>query len=155
MNNLDCELHIFGKIDDGFKNLFYKVVEDNRFVRYEGFIPNDSVIETLSNYCCLLFPTYYYGEGFPATLLEAYMASLPIIASNWKYNSEIIIDNKTGFLFTVRDIDGIIAAILKLIKDKDNYYRFRMHALQRSELFTPDKALSPLIVELEKNEDYI
>jgi len=98
----------------------------------------------------MIFPTYYYGEGFPATLLEANMAGLPILASNWKYNNEIVIDNTSGYLFEPRNISNIYDCILRAFDNIDVLYKMRFAALENADKYTPEKALKPLFNTLEE-----
>ncbi len=37
--------------------------------------------------------------GFAGTLIDAMAAGVPVIASNWKYNPEIVIENVTGRIY--------------------------------------------------------
>jgi glycosyltransferase involved in cell wall biosynthesis len=46
--------------------------------------------KVLRDYFALLFPIYYIGEGFAGTAIDAFSAGVPVIASDWKYNSEVI-----------------------------------------------------------------
>ena len=66
--------------------------------KYKGVLQPDEVIPTLNRYDALVFPTHYEGEGCPGILVEALSASLPIIASDWKYNMEFVEDCDNGFI---------------------------------------------------------
>ena len=65
-------------------------------VHYGGLVPFYKSVEVLKNYFALLFPTYYEGEGFAGTLIDALAAGVPVIASDWRYNPEIVEDGMTG-----------------------------------------------------------
>lgn len=150
-NEKKYQLDIFGAIDESYKAEFNNALKKfNSFVQYCGFIDDEKVIDTLSQYHFMIFPTYYYGEGFPATLLEANMAGLPILASNWKYNNEIIIDNTSGYLFEPRNISNISDCILRAFDNIDTLYEMRFAALDNAEKYTPEKALKPLFDTLEE-----
>lgn len=58
------------------------------------------------------------GEGFGRTITEAMMLSKPVIAFNDSGPSEIIINEKTGFLIEPKNIDEYSNAILKLYNNK-------------------------------------
>lgn len=49
------------------------------------------------------FPTYYHNECLPLVLIEAMQFSLPIVSTNEGGISDIVEDNKTGFLVPKRD----------------------------------------------------
>lgn len=65
------------------------------YIRYGGSVPFDKSVNVLKDYFALLFPTYYEGEGFAGTLIDAYSAGAPVIviAFDWKYNSELVNEN--------------------------------------------------------------
>ena len=69
-------------------------------VQYKGFIDLRDIknYDILASYDALLFPTYWHGEGFPGIIVDAFIAGLPVIASDWHLNKEIVSDGETGFL---------------------------------------------------------
>ncbi|MDD3397319.1 MAG: glycosyltransferase [Clostridia bacterium] len=141
--NATIDLTIYGKISPSFENDFKLAIEANKKnVKYGGIIPDDKVISTLSDYFMLLFPTFFFGEGFPATLLESYMAGLPAIASNWKYNSELIDNGINGILFDPITVDGLNNAIENIINNKEKIILFKKNVYVFSKKFTPECALN-------------
>lgn len=92
-------LDIYGPIRKDFEPEFQDMVRGAEHIRYCGRLTGDAIVPTLARYDCMVFPTHYEGEGFPGAVLESFMAGVPVIASNWKYNSEFVQDKKTGLLF--------------------------------------------------------
>ncbi len=92
-------LNIFGQIDSGQTEWFSRLQEIlPSYIQYRGLIPFDKSVEVIKEYFALLFPTYYEGEGFAGTLIDAYAAGVPVIASDWKYNSELVNEN-VGYVY--------------------------------------------------------
>ncbi|MDR1569167.1 MAG: glycosyltransferase family 4 protein [Oscillospiraceae bacterium] len=91
----------------------------NEPIRYRGILDYHTAFLKLNEYDCLLFPTYFDGECFAGTIFEGFAAGLPIIATDWLYNSEFIQDGKNGFLVPIRRPD-IIADKLELLADRDD-----------------------------------
>src|SRR5690625_4771675 len=58
-------------------------------VSYKGEFDSLKFGNILMNYDVLLLPTYYNGEGYPGSIVEAYLSGLPVITSNWKYIPEM------------------------------------------------------------------
>ena len=56
-----------------------------------------------------------YSEGMANCLLEAMAVGLPVIASDIKGNIEIVVDQKTGFLFQSGDQSALVDKIIRLI----------------------------------------
>ena len=57
------------------------------------------------------------NEGMPIALIEAQLASIPIVATNVGSVSEVVIKNKTGIICHKND-DELITAVKKLAADK-------------------------------------
>ena len=78
-----------------------------KYVSYGGKVPFDKSVDILKNYFALLFPTYYDGEGFAGTLIDAFSAGVPVIASDWKYNAEIV-NEKVGIVYSAKDRKAVL-----------------------------------------------
>lgn len=69
------------------------------------------------------------SEGFPMVLLEAMSCGLPIIASNVGGISEIIQDNRNGFLVQTGNPEDIAKKVLILLKDETMREKISIHNL--------------------------
>ena len=109
----------YGAIEDDYKDVFLESVTKYDNVRYNGVLnlTDISGYEKLADYDVMLFPTYWDGEGFPGVVLDAYMAGLPIIATDWNLNKEVITDEKTGYLIPIHD-SKVLADKMQHILDK-------------------------------------
>lgn len=133
------QLHIYGKVAPDFQEKFDNSIEENsKFVKYCGIKNSDQGVETLSKYFCLLFPTYYEGEGFAGTILDGFAAGTPVIANDWKYNKEIINDNETGMIYPYRDINVAAQKICQLYNNKKLYKKIQDNSKKESKNYTPD-----------------
>ncbi len=63
-----------------------------------------------------VMPSFKEGLGFNA--LEAMACLKPVVASNVGGIKDTVIDNKTGLMVEPRDVKGLAAAIIRLLKDK-------------------------------------
>lgn len=112
-------LDIYGPISEGYKKTLLNYIDTNNpyNIDYKGLLQPEEIQSILINYDALIFPTFYSGEGFPGIVLDAYMAGLPVIASDWKYNKEVIIDKKTGFLFKTHSLNQLEQILLNLVNN--------------------------------------
>lgn len=139
-------LDIYGQIDSNQIEWF----EDMKatfpdFVKYGGLVPFDESTEVLKNYFALLFPTYYEGEGFAGTLIDAFAAGVPVIASDWKYNAEIVVDGQLGYIYSLKDEDGF-KNILKRISTGDcSVHSMKKECLNSAEKYLPENVLECLL----------
>ena len=119
-------LDIYGLVPDDYANALTKLIDDNKqFVNYKGIIDYDKTVEVLSNYFVMLFPTFYYGEGFPGNVVDAYNSGLPIIATDWLYNKDVICDGRNGVLVPINSPESLASAILDLYNNRERHYKDR------------------------------
>ena len=145
----DCKytLSIYGKIDPDYKDAFLGAISNSAFnaIQYGGALDDNEVMDKLASHWIMLFPTRYPGEGFPATVLEGMMAGLPIIASDWKYNSEIIEDGYNGLLFDLESKEnGLIEKIKYLSENQDIVISMHNNSLEKAKRFSPAVVLEPM-----------
>ena len=142
-------LDIYGQIDKTYIERF-KEIENNSpdYIRYCGCVEYNKTTETLKNYYLLLFPTFYAGEGFAGTLIDAYAAGVPVISSDWKYNSEIVKEGITGFLYQTRNIDELKNRLDGLVGEKEKINSMKINCIMEAKKYTPEKVIEILINNL-------
>jgi len=107
-------LDIYGQIEKGYEERFEQLRLDfPNYISYKGVVPFNESINTLKGYYALLFPTYYEGEGFPGTIIDSFSAGLPVVATDWKYNSEIITHNVNGIIYN-NEVDELVQILIDL-----------------------------------------
>ena len=120
-------LDIYGPVDENQTEWFDKLqTAFPQYLHYCGCVNSDKSVDVLKAYFALLFPTFYDGEGFAGTLIDAFSSGVPVIASDWKYHPEIVHENvgiiyPTGIIKALADILKTVAANPKVIIDKKPY----------------------------------
>lgn len=133
-------LDIFGYINSEFNDEFKKILlSDN--INYKGLIHYNTTNIILKEYFALLFPTYWPGEGFPGTILDSMYAGIPIIATNWNSNSELIEHKKNGLIVEVQSPQEIKKALLFLIKSVKTRNLMAHNNFKESYRFTEENVL--------------
>lgn len=141
-----CSLDIYGRIDDGYVERFEKVLKQvTNAIQYKGMVPYDKSVDAIKDYYALLFPTYWKGEGFPGTIVDAFSAGLPVIATNWNCNDEIIENKKNGLLYPNLEIKNLKEAICWLIDNKDEMNEFKNNCLISAEKYQPDEYIRKIV----------
>jgi len=144
-------LDIYGICPPDYQGAFDALLKENReFVRYGGVVDFDKTTETLSSYFAMLLPTYYYGEGFPGCVVDAYNAALPIIATDWNYNADVIVEGENGFLVPIKDAKSISEALVKLYRNRQLAFDIAMRNLACAEEYKPDKVLEEFYEFMDK-----
>lgn len=137
-----CTLDIFGLPDDDYKETFDEIIETMpEYVKFRGLLAFDKTSETLKDYYALLFPTYHHGEGFPGTVIDAYASGLPIVASDWRFNREVINDGETGLIYETRNQAAFIACIEEMITSQDLVWQMKKNCLTQAYKYLPDSSL--------------
>jgi glycosyltransferase involved in cell wall biosynthesis len=80
-------------------------------IRFLGTREKPFVQEQLKRTKALVFPSIVY-EGLPNTILEAYSASTPVIASDIDNINSIVTNSYNGMLFKLGDSDSLAQSIL-------------------------------------------
>lgn len=137
-------LDIYGQIDTEQTEWFAHLKESfPDYVRYGGLVPFDKSVEVLKNYFALLFPTYYDGEGFAGTLIDAFSAGVPVIASDWKYNAEIVND-RVGYVYPTKDGAAFAACLEKAALNPADLLEKKKQCLKEAGKYTIEKAVQIL-----------
>lgn len=112
-------IDFFGPVDSEYKVEFFEQISLYENTSYEGILKPEEIVSFLaSNYDVMIFPTRYPGEGCPGAIIDAYMAGLPVIATDWKYNNEFVKDGITGVLISNEKVDDqIVKQIVRLYKN--------------------------------------
>ena len=118
--------------------------EERQNVNYCGVVPYSQSIHVLNSYFALLFPTYYHGEGFAGTIIDALSAGLPTIASDWKANNEIIENGKTGLLFTPQSVEALTNTLNTIAHHPEIIQAMRGDCIAKARNYQPDIVLKTL-----------
>lgn len=120
----DLKLDIYGPVFDNAKQCI-KDIENISYINYKGVAKNKEVTKVLADYDIYVFPTIHKREGFPATIIDAYSAGLPIIASDTCFNKYIIINKKNGYIYEqnengIENLKKTIKYVIKHPKELNN-----------------------------------
>ena len=103
-----------GEMEGYLKHLSISL-EIEKQVRFLGYRNDIKEICIASD--VFIFPSYQ--EGLPVSVMEAMSAGLPIIASEIRGNTDLIINGEGGYLLEPEDVVGFAKYIDKLIKNKE------------------------------------
>ena len=141
-----CTLDIYGRIDDGYKNQFEKVMgQTTMAIDYKGMVPYDQSVEAIKKYYALLFPTYWDGEGFPGTIVDAFSAGIPVVGTDWNCNGEIIENKRNGILYPNEEIKDLKEAIKWLIDNKDSMTQMKKQCIESAKKYQPDEYIDRIV----------
>lgn len=112
------------------------------FMNYYGALEPSNIYSTLEKYDAMLLPTHFYTEGLPGSILDAYIAGIPVIVTKWKHATEFVDDGKSGIIIPFED-DGkaLFDAIMKFFNNTQMLDRMKALANEKWHEFSSEKAL--------------
>lgn len=119
-DKININVDFYGPIDEIYKNDFHQKISEFNETEYKGILDgrNFKVFDILSEYDFMLFPTFWKGEGFPGTIIDSLISSLPIVSSDWNYNSEII-NSDVGYIFKSKNQEAFNDVIKKILENPE------------------------------------
>jgi len=99
----------------------------------------------------LLFPTYYEGEGFPGTIIDAFSSGLPAIATDWRYNSELISNGETGFIYKLNNYKetGLMEILKEVYNKPEKIMAMKSSCLNEAKKYDVSTVMSQMIQRME------
>ena len=135
-----CYLDIYGAIDVGYAEQFEILMKKaTPTIRYGGKVTFDRSVETIKDYYALHFPTYWKGEGFPGTIIDAFSAGVPVIATDWNCNSEIIDNWVNGVIYPNKEVNSLKDSILWFVNNPTEVNKMKEKCVDKAYEYQPDK----------------
>lgn len=88
-------------------------ITDN--VHYHGVVVGDAKHNLLKNAHVFVLPTNYYNEGQPMALIEALAYGTPLVSTNYRAISDMLIDGYTGAFVAYQNPNAIAEAIVSIV----------------------------------------
>ena len=137
------ELDIYGQVDPGQTEWFEELKKDfPEYIQYKGCVSYDKSTEILKNCFALLFPTYFFTEGIPGTIIDAYAAGTPVISSKWASFEDVIDDGVTGIGFEFGNKDEFIQILEDLKENCEKLNGLKENCLKKAEDFKPENVIT-------------
>jgi len=136
-------LTLYGPIESEEDGNFLKnnILNKYHFVEYKGSLSPEAINSTLKLYDVMLFPTHYFTEGFPGSVLDAFNAGIPIIATEWQHSHQFIKNGRNGFIVDFENpAEGIFNHLKKLSENSDLLAKMKEESFQEHSKYTADAA---------------
>lgn len=142
-------LDIYGQVDSAqtewFENLKQRFGTD---VKYCGCVEAEKSVEVLKNYFALLFPTHFYTEGIPGTIIDAYASGIPVISAKWESFSDVVDDGVTGIGYEFDNAEDLKETLIAIAKEPEKLNTLKENCLKKSTAFTPSVAMESILKNL-------
>ena len=134
----------YGKIDAAYREQFLKEVGLLENVAWHGLLDlrTNECYDILSSYHAMLFPTFHPSEGFAGVMIDAFIASLPVLASDWAHNTEAITDGEQGIIYPVHNVEALVNVMEKCILGQVDLQAMAHNARAEAPKYEAKNALS-------------
>ena len=139
---LAYSLDIYGQVDttqtEWFENLKKHFPEG---VRYCGCVDAGKSVEILQSYFALLFPTHFYTEGIPGTIIDAYAAGVPVISAKWESYSDVLDEGMTGIGYEFDNENEFENVLLSIAHEPQILLDMKANCIKKAEDYMPETAI--------------
>ena len=128
-------LDIYGQVDAGQEEWFNNLQKSfPDYIKYGGVIQFDKSVEVLKTHFALLFPTRFYTEGIPGTIIDAYAAGLPVISAEWESCFDIVNEN-VGYTYKMGDLNQLSEVLYQIANNPENILNKKTQCLKEAEAY--------------------
>ena len=135
VQRIKATLDIYGPIQENYRHDFMKLINDHRqYVSYKGIIKSENSVNVIKNYFMLLFPTRFYTEGIPGTIIDSYFAGVPVLYSEWKSCFDVLSEN-TGVKFEFKSNVSFEKNLLYCINHYEYINSLKLNCLKAAKMY--------------------
>ena len=142
-------LDIYGQVDPGYQERFSQLQSVwPDYISYRGAVPFDESVQVLKEYAALLFPTRFYTEGVPGTIIDAYAAGIPVISSRWESFADVVDEGITGIGYPFGEQTELVNILKRIDGDPQILAGLKINCLEKAAAFSMKVVDNELICRL-------
>ena len=81
-------------------------------------------------------------------MIDALAAGVPVVASDWRYNNELVSENVTGVLFRTHNLNAFAERLVWIYNNQEKWNGLKINCVRRARDFIPENALEVLLDKL-------
>ena len=141
-------IDFYGRLDESYQEEFYQIIAKLPNVEYKGVLNlnETSGYEMLASYHAMLFPTFHPSEGIAGAIIDAYIAGVPVITSEWNHNREVVRNGETGIIVPVHNIEMLTKTMKDIIDGNIDISLMAANARKEAEKYKAENTI---------NEDFL
>lgn len=148
-NSNICSLDIYGPIESSQISWFEELKSHfPNYIKYKGTVDSEKSIDFLKKYFVLLFPTRFFTEGIPGTIIDAYASGVPVISSKWESFDDVVAENITGIGYEFGDLEYFEKVVTFCINNIELVNNMKINCLEYAMKYHPEIAIKSLTENL-------
>ncbi len=145
-----CCLDIYGAIGSDYRQRFNDIMKNStKAISYRGEVSTEKAVDTIKNYYALLFPTHWLSESQAGCVSESFSAGVPVVATDWRCNHEMIRNGYNGVLYPSEQAQTLKEAIRWIISQKDSILEIKKNCRESAFYYQPDQYIKDVIAFIE------
>jgi len=133
-------IDFYGQIQSDEEAYFREEVEKHYFVSYKGVLEPEQIYKVLDQYDVVVLPTRFFTEGFPGTIMDAYISGVPVVVTRWKYATEFVNHGHSGYLFDLDREEEFFSYVDLLYHDRTQLLKMKRGAYEKSKEYSAASA---------------
>lgn len=143
-------LDIYGQIEEGYTERFQTLIKQvPEYIKYKGEVQYSETVGVLKDYYAVLFPTKFYTEGIPGTVIDAYAAGVPVIASKWENYKDVVCEEVTGIGYQFGNNEMLQQILEEIASGEKDLNQYKTNCIEFATKFVPTVGISVLAERLE------
>ena len=142
-------LDIYGMVNESYFKEFKKEIEQlPACIQYKGCADSKDSVAVLSRYFAQVFPTKFYTEGLPGSVIDGFFAGVPVIASGWASCSDIVQDQKNGLIFEFANFDDFYKKLSFIYENPQVLIDMKPFCLSCAEAYMPQRVMGTMLTRM-------
>lgn len=139
-------LDVYGPIQQGEKEWFEGLLREYaNELNYKGFVAPNTSVNTLAPYFAMLFPTQYYTEGMPGTIVDAMFAGVPVVSRRWKWCDNMITSGYNGIVYDFEKPEALNEILLEICRNPKTITDMKRNCLIEAEKYAVEPNIRKIL----------
>ena len=148
--SVKIKLDLYGPIDNDYFNDFeLKLQKYKKGITYCGIVKYFDTVNCIKEYDYLLFPTRYYTEGIPGTIIDAFASGVPVITSRWENYKDVVDEGNNGLSFEFSNYNSLVDKLLYVYENQNIIYSMKKNCISSASKFCSLDCLNTLFKHID------
>ena len=139
-----CTLDIYGYVMAHYEEGFEKLKDEfDDCINYRGIVDFKKSVDVLNKYYMVVFPTLYYTEGIPGTIIDAFASGVPVLCSEWESCFDIM-NQEVGITYKFGDDNALLDALKFAVENPNLIMSMKKACINEAKKYTKESVLDQI-----------